>query len=178
MPNHIRNVWRIKNVTPDKIDYLLNKLTVSYSPDGSDDLLQILDFDLVIPEPRYIQDCPKEFRVNKDSHVSEDKNRPWFNWYTWHVTNWGTKWNTYDGYTKVGKTYITFVFSTAWSFAEPIAHKLAQLGYDLDLRFADEALGSNCGKCLYNSKTKEWTTYYEPELPNPEQFAKYIWNNY
>ena len=30
MPNHVKNVWKIKNIPKDKIDYVLNKFAVKY----------------------------------------------------------------------------------------------------------------------------------------------------
>ena len=174
MPNHVRNVWKIKGIPQDKVNYLLNKLAVQLKDKEN----YIIDFDLIIPEPRFIQDCPKRFRVNSKSHVEEIKDRAWFNWYDWRVENWGTKWGAYDGYTKIGKTQLTFVFSTAWSFAYPVAQKLFTLGYDLDLRYADEAIGSNCGRLTYNAATKEVNHYDESELTDASQFANYLWNNY
>ena len=182
MPNHVRNVWRIKNIPPEKINYVLDKLSMVYErhhDDGAPEVKErIIDFDLIIPEPRFKQDCPKKYQVNKHSHVEEVAGREWFDWYEWHSDMWGTKWNAYDGYTKVGKTQITFVFNTAWSFPHPIASQLIKLGYDLDLKFADENIGSNCGKMQYNVAEESWSMQVEDDLPNPESFAKYIWNNY
>ena len=173
MPNHVRNVWRIKNIPADKVPYIMNKLTLTLE-DGN----KIIDFDLIIPQPRFQKDCPRDCIVNSKSHVQEDKDRPWFNWYEWNCKYWNTKWGAYDGYTKVGKTQIAFVFSTAWSFAYPVAKELAKLGYDLDIRYADEDYGSNCGRLTYNAETKEWNHYDEHELTDPDRFAMYIWNNY
>lgn len=92
--------------------------------------------------------------MNSESHIEEVEGRPWFDWYTFHNKYWGTKWNAYDGYTKIGKTQITLVFSTAWSFPTPIARQLTKLGYDLELRFADEDMGSNCGIFTYNASER------------------------
>ena len=133
MPNHVMNKWKISHIPQDQVQKILDKLSI-VTEDGD----RIIDFDLIIPEPKFKQDCPADCRVNKDSHVEEDKDRPWFDWYTWRNRYWNTKWGAYDGYTIVGKTYITFVFQTAWSFAEPVAKELAKLGYDLEFKYADE----------------------------------------
>lgn len=177
MPNHVKNVWKIKNLKPADVPYILNKFAVQYDRPGIGKEY-IMDFDLIIPEPRFIKDCPKECIVNKDSHVTEDKDRPWFNWYEWHVKYWGTKWGAYDGYTKVGATQITFIFETAWSFAEPVARKLASMNYDLDIKYADEDWGSNCGKITYNAETGEWSEENEHTISNPDRFARDLWNRY
>lgn len=180
MSNHVKNVWKISKIPQDKIQYILNKLAVKYTTPEYKGATEeyIMDFDLIIPEPRFKKDCPKHCIVNKDSHVQEDESRPWFNWYEWHCEYWNTKWNAYDGYTKIGKTQLTFVFSTAWSFPYPVARKLEELGYPIDIRYADEDYGSNCGRLTYNPETKEWTHYDESELPDPDKFARYLWNNY
>lgn len=138
MSNNVKNVWKISKIPPDKIQYILNKLAVKYTTPEYRGATEeyIIDFDLIIPEPRFKTDCPKRYLANKSSHVEEDADRPWFNWYEWHCEYWDTKWNAYDGYTKIGKTQITLVFSTAWSFPYSVAKKLEKLGYPLDRRYA------------------------------------------
>lgn len=90
----------------------------------------------------------------------------------------GTKWNAYDGYTKIGKTCLTFVFSTAWSAPFPVFAKLCELGYDLDIRYADEDIGVNCGQILYDASEDDLDHHTVMHLSNPERFARYIWNKY
>lgn len=178
MPNHIKNVVKIKGIPKDKIDYILNKVAVKYNSEMTGKDEWIMDFDLIIPEPRYKSDCPKEYQVNSKSHVEEDKDRPWFDWYEWHIANWGTKWNAYDGYTIIGKTQLTFVFNTAWNAPFRVYAKLCELGYDLDIRYADEDIGVNCGQVIYNAKEDDVDHFNSLHLSNPEGFARYIWNNY
>lgn len=179
MPNHIRNVVKIKGIPKDKIDYILNKVAVKYNSEITGNDEWIMDFDLIVPEPRFKKDCPKQFYVNKDSHVREDENRPWFNWYDWRCTYWGTKWNAYDGYTIIGKTQLTFVFSTAWCIPDKVYEQLCKWGYNLEIRFADEDIGSNCGIIKFNaSEPDRLDVITERELEYPERFARYIWNNY
>lgn len=182
MPNHVRNVWTIKGIKTEKEkNYLLNKLTTvckSHDEGAREMNTRIIDFDLIIPEPRFIKDCPKDCLINKESHVREVEDRPWFDWYRWHLKYWGTKWGAYDGYTIIKKTQITFVFNTAWSFAVSIADKLTKLGYDLELRYADEDLGSNCGKITYTASEDTWKEVIDGEIPNPRRFGEYLWDNY
>ena len=174
-PNHVKNVWKIKNIPKDKIDYILNKLSSVESEDT-----RILDFDLIIPEPRLKQDCSKEFIRTEKSCVMEDKDRPWFNWYEWRLANWNTKWNAYDGYTIVGKTQITFVFNTAWSFPYAVAVELAkQLGYNLELKYADEDYGNNCGIFQTHEFDKTYLEFTDKsEQPDNIKFAKNLWGKY
>lgn len=68
-------------------------------------------------------------------------------WYWWHIQNWGTKWNTYDGYI-VNDDIIRFY--TAWD--PPIAAILAlskMYPYDeIDLKFISEDV-SYCGEIKF-----------------------------
>lgn len=179
MPNHVKNVVRIKGIeTEEKRDYLLRKLATKYETDSSDKKEYIMDFDLIIPEPRFKKDCPKDCIVNKDSHVSEVEGRPWFNWYEWHVKYWGTKWNAYDGYTIIKPHQLIFVFSTAWSAPFSIYEQLTKLGYDFEVRYADEDIGSNCGLITWDSKENRLDHYPEEELSHPDKFAEYTWSKY
>lgn len=173
IPNHVRNVWKIKNIPPEKINHILNKLSRTLKSDDT----RIIDFDLIIPEPKFKQDCPKEYRLNNKSHsyIETDDNRSWFNWYDWHIYNWGTKWNAYDGYTIIEDTQITFVFSTAWSFPRKIANELTKLHCDLTLLYADEDIGINCGEIKYYADEGRWHEKFADEIDNAEQFANDIW---
>ena len=86
MPNHVMNKWKISHIPQDKLKYILDKLTI-VTEDGN----RIMDVDLIIPEPRYKKECPKDCLVNKDSHVMEDKDKPWFDCYAWRNTYRNTK---------------------------------------------------------------------------------------
>lgn len=182
IPNHVRNVVKIKGIPNDKIDYILNKLAAKYVPIGEMKGEWIMDFDLIIPEPRYKSDCPKKYQVNKSSHIAEDENRPWFDWYEWRLAYWGTKWNAYDGYTIIGKTQLTFVFNTAWCIPTQIYSLLGALcvksKYSMEIRYADEAIGHNCGIITYNAKEHDVVVQTEEDIANPERFASYIWSKY
>ena len=176
MPNHVRNVIKFKNLKPDDIAMILNTLATEI-PDRPD-INYAIDFDKIIPEPRTIEDCPEDCRVTEKSHIVKDEDRDWFDWYAWHNKYWGTKWNAYDCYSIIGKSFVTFVFSTAWSYPEPIIDRLHLLGYDIEYRYAEEDWGSNCGRMTYTSE-QGWETQDEyTGLPHPEQFAKRLWDRY
>lgn len=182
MPNHVKNVLKFKNLKPKESEFLINLFTSPVSEDPTGKAVDLIfDFDKVIPEPREKSECPEDCLVNKDSHVMEYPDRPWFDWYEWHNKYWGTKWNAYDGYTKAGRSYITFVFSSAWSAPFPVIERLRLLGYDFELRYADEDYGSNCGKMIYEpSKTgfKDIVRIGELDLTNSGEFAKNLWRKY
>lgn len=177
MPNHVRTVIKFKNLKQKDIEKILNSITRQMEDDIYP-LNCIIDFDKIIPEPTGIEECPEDCILNEKSCVSPDPDKPWFDWYTWHNKYWNTKWNAYDTYTKIGKSYIVFVFSTAWSPAVPIFEKLAELEYDMEIRWADEDYGSNCGKMIYFAEDNDWGVLYENTLADPERYAEAIWRKY
>lgn len=184
MPNHVRNVLKFKNLKPKDKEFILNKFTTEVGKDGIYPLNRHFDFDKVIAEPRKKEECDPDCLVNKDSHVMEDEDRPWFDWYAWHNKYWGTKWNCYDSYVKVGTSTITFVFNTAWSTPYPIYEQLARFfSFEFEVRYADEDLGSNCGYFNYEpdgetGKMKLYHTDARDCCKDPYNFARRIWNNY
>jgi hypothetical protein len=179
MANHVRQVLTFKHLNQADIFTILDKIT-SQTEGESYPLNCYIDFDKIIPEPRLESECPDDCIVNKSSHVEEDKDRPWFDWYKWHLKYWGTKWGAYDTYTKIGKSQLTFVYSTAWSIPVPILFKILNLGYDFVFRYADESYGSNCGIWKYTAsehnldqKDSDFHT-----LANPDEFAIKLWEKY
>ena len=148
MPNHVRNVIKISKIKPEEIEMILDMIATPMCAPAPvmEDADYMIDFDKIIPEPRDESECPDEYKVNKSSSIELLKDKPWFNWYKWHIDHWGTKWGAYNGYTKIGKTCIMLVFSTAWTPPMPIIYKLSVLGYDITARYADEDYGVNCRK--------------------------------
>lgn len=65
-------------------------------------------------------------------------------WYTWCVSNWGTKWNSSDPTIEDNVVY----FETAWSMPYEIFEALSLKFPDLKItvKYADEDIGSNCGQ--------------------------------
>lgn len=180
MPNHVRTVIKISKIkSKEDVDFIVNMIAspIESGSDDTDKSHYILDFDKIIPEPKTKEECPKEYLVKKTSAIVLRDEKPWFDWYEWHIDNWGTKWGAYDGYTIIGKSYIKFVFSTAWSVAHPIIDRLALLGYPLDVQYADEDWGSNCGMITWSSE-QGWNIYPEEEIAHPERFARNLWNKY
>ena len=170
MPNHVKNVLKFSNLSEQDKDFIVARFTNEFGT--------TLDFNAIIPEPKIKSECPEDCLVNKDSHVQEDKDRPWFNWYTWHYKYWGTKWGAYDGYIITGKTWVQFVFSTAWATPLPIYQKLAQkYNFKFKVRYADEDLGHNCGIIIYNKD--DFVHLHEDEIhQHPRNFAERLWNTY
>ena len=69
----------------------------------------------------FMKPMPTELEGTTSPSSSADKPQPMVdgfdNWYDWRCENWGTKWevNEFYGVDRLGKTLITFAFSSAWS---------------------------------------------------------------
>lgn len=180
MSNNVKNVLKFRNLKPKDIDFILNTIANCTSKDDFIPIIEYeIDFNKIIPEPRTIEECPKDCIVEsaKEAHIEEDEERPWFDWYNFHCKYWGTKWNAYDCYTKIGKSYIQFVFETAWAPPIPIIESLNLLKYDIDYKYADENYGYNCGIHIYrNGILEELDT--EETISGSTQFAMNLWKTY
>ena len=178
IPNHIKNVIKISKIKPEEIEMVLDMITDKYcDPDVPGKTEYMIDFDKIIPEPADETECPDEYKVNKASSIERLKDKPWFNWYKWHIDHWGTKWGAYDGYTKIGKTCIMLVFSTAWIVPIPIIQRLSVLGYQIDVKYADEDYGVNCGKLKYTVE-QGWKHWNSLDFKDPVRFARDLWAKY
>lgn len=177
MPNHVKNVLKFKKLTEEDKRFILD-LICSPIEDDVEGMSLHIDFDRIIPEPKEVSECPADCLVNKDSHIAEDTDRPWFDWYAWRNKYWDTKWNAYDSYTMVNKSSITFVFSTAWSMPYPIIKRLVILGYPFEHRWADEDYGSNCGKITWSSEQGWDEAWGDDSYKDPTAFAQRLWRDY
>ena len=92
-------------------------------------------------------------------------------WYEWSIENWGTKWDACEVGYDIYKETITLWFDTAWSTPLPIFLELSKLfpTLDIDVDFADEDLGCNCGE--YKLKGGELTSDLKGDL----DFACELW---
>lgn len=178
MPNHVKNVLKFRKLKKDDIDFILNTIAIA----AEDDSGYWIDFDKIIPEPQTEEECPKDCIVNKDSHIEIEKDKPWFDWYEWRNKYWGTKWGAYDCYSIIGKSYIKFIFSTAWSTPRPIIEQLRLLGYEFELKYADEDYGHNCGIISYepNGTDGKMEFYHEDSssIGAYERFSRRLWEKY
>lgn len=68
------------------------------------------------------------------------------NWYTWHIQNWGTKWNS----SKLELSNSTIKFETAWDPAIPVVIELSKKHPEIKIAYlwADESIGSYAGYML------------------------------
>ena len=88
MPNHIRNVLKFKHLKEKDIEFIIKTIATDIEDadifkDGRK--IYTIDFNKIIPEPKTEAECPDRYKMNKDSHAAELEDRPWFNWYDWHI---------------------------------------------------------------------------------------------
>lgn len=103
-----------------------------------------VDFGRVVP-------CDPEKVYTGDScnrqhpHLKEDGTPYEDCWYNWNINHWGTKWN---GYSVERPDPETLKFESAWSHPYPVIEALSRLfpEVEIEVAYADEDRGSNCGK--------------------------------
>ena len=154
MPNHITN--RIK-LFGDESD--IRRLMEAVKNDKYG--IGTLDFEKIIPMPDNI------YRGNLGA--AEQKLYGNNNWYDWSLANWGTKWDAYgyDDCIDYSGDKDTITFLTAWSAPHPVIEKLAQMypAVKIEHEWADEDIGSNCGRRVYydGERVEEYYPEYGKE---------------
>lgn len=96
-------------------------------------------------------------------------------WYGWSIRNWGTKWNACDAVRSDDNDH-EFQFKTAWSAPHPVIEALAKRYPDVKIvhEWADEDIGQNCGKCVYENGGR--VSLYEPKTyKEGVGFASELW---
>jgi hypothetical protein len=134
MPNHVKNIVDFSGFSKEKFAEIQAGILGELLEDGT---RRLFDFSLIIPPPEH-----PEYNSNNNKHP--------MNWYVWNIENWGTKWNSYDLSTWK-KQRISFC--TAWSMPEPV-FKALSLKYPeakIEVSFADEDIGCNCGVAVYKA---------------------------
>jgi len=154
MPNHITNRIKLFGDESDIRRLMDNVKNDEYG-------IGTVDFEKIIPMPDNI------YRGNLGA--AEQKLYGNNNWYDWSLVNWGTKWDAY-GYDDCidysgDKDSITFL--TAWSAPHPVIEKLAQMypAVKIEHEWADEDIGSNCGRRVYydGERVEEYYPEYGKE---------------
>ena len=94
-------------------------------------------------------------------------------WYEWRIANWGTKWNSYSNFYEGGSI---LNFQTAWSAPKAVLLKLSEMYPDvtMELEYADEDIGSNCGRAVFcEGELQEM--YYPETRKEAIEFACSVW---
>lgn len=155
MPNHCETDLTLKG----KPALIARVLAAHFKESGE------LDCDSVIPYPAHLKAMDEAAAKWDKEHPGDWSNRPkdGFNagGYEWCCSNWGTKWDTYDGFNRqVNKagTIAKLSFLTAWSPPHPVLAKLATMYPDLKIvaKSYERGMGYKCdvrwegGKCVKN----------------------------
>lgn len=69
MPNYVKTIVKFKSLTQDEMVDLVNSIT-RRDPDNI--INHILDFNKIIPEPKTIEDCPEEYRIEGERTWDND----------------------------------------------------------------------------------------------------------
>jgi hypothetical protein len=142
MPNHVTTIMTLP---PEVLEPYLTIISAEMNPRRVGQ--RFLDFGKIIPVPDdYIRgDCSHDHSWS----LSPDAPEPFPHcWYVWNVKHWGTKWNSYDNeITGVAGDQVRIKFDTAWSHPFPIIETISEAHPNLaiEVKYADEDLGSNCG---------------------------------
>jgi hypothetical protein len=174
VPNHVRNIIE---AAPEVIRALLREPTKEEREsawDGPTDL--IVDFALLIPTPDdyTTEGCSHQHGLSGLFGDAEDPNPSC--WYVWNIRHWGTKWNAYSASWDAAEgDMATLEFDTAWSHPTPVIEALSLRFPDekIDVRYADEDLGSNVGS--YSIQNGEHYDVNQPEYgPESKEMAAQI----
>ena len=154
MPNHITNRIRLYG-DESEIRRIMERVKNDEYGIGT------LDFDKIIPMPDNIYRGP----LGSTEEKLYGKN----NWYDWSLANWGTKWDAYgyDDSIDYSQNKNTITFLTAWAAPHPVIEKLAEIypSVRIEHEWADEDIGSNCGRRVYydGERVEEYYPEYGKE---------------
>lgn len=159
MPNHVTNIIR----APRHVLYAL--LSEKRG----------VDFDRVIPEPAETDPI-----FTATLHDYGDGVQGWstdgYSPMDWHREHWGTKWNAYGQVTDhVDDGEVCF--ETAWSHPRPVIKALSEKFPEdaIDVRYADEDTGYNCGRYLIKGGKIISDSSPEPGSAPARAFARRVY---
>lgn len=146
MPNHCNNTVTISGKTED-VKKVLSIVSTKDNP---------FDFDAIVPYPKKFKDQDQFANDYEAKHGFQERIKnnivDGYNngGYDWCVSNWGTKWNSYDhsndqfDVVESGDhTTATLSFLTAWSPPIGVMEQLVELFPDLDITLEYHELGMN-----------------------------------
>lgn len=153
MPNHV-----INHLTFDGEKSVIKTMLNEIKGQDEDGYSLLIDFNKIVPMPEEEED----------------------NWYDWRCEHWGTKWNAYEQNELVDG----LMFWTAWSNPKQVIIALSKKypSIRIDVEYADEDYGNNCGKysvengivsneTIYNA----WRSEDQDYIEEAQDFARYLW---
>ena len=142
MPNWCSNNFTVYHEDPE----MLKKFTQAVNDCNL--------FQTFIPMPEALSDTTAS--PYRDSDVSLIEKYGHDNWYSWCVSNWGTKWDISSSSAFEEGNLVKGSFLTAWSPPIEAYDKLSKMGFDIEVIY-DEEGGSFIGKYV----SEYGDTYYE-----------------
>lgn len=146
MPNWCTNNFTITHQDPE----MLKKFTQAVNDCNL--------FQTFIPMPEELSGTEASSHVDIDIKLIEKYGHD--NWYSWRVSNWGTKWDISSSAAYEENDSIRGSFLTAWSPPIEAFDKLTEMGFDIKVVY-DEESGSFVGR--YDSEYGE-TNYEFPDF--------------
>ena len=131
-------------------------------------------------EANYWSKCIKWYANYKKYGVAD--------WYGWCVDKWGTKWNPCDADTfdvllpmkETADVYsMRYCFSTAWDIPKGIYEALSKHfpEISMEVEYADEDYGYNCGHICYKNGEVSTIHAYEDDEMESFAFSMRIWDH-
>ena len=119
MPNHVYTRMTVNGELEDVHEFFMTHMTEDKGGDSA------LDFNTFIPMPEELKGtrAPSDLPPTASKALIDKYGAD--NWYDWSISNWGTKWNSYDNYLDHDTNSVSF--NTAWSLPDPILAKMAEM---------------------------------------------------
>lgn len=147
MPNHCFNKIIIEVGDSDTVSFE----SVVDSLHDDDEQNTVFDFNAIIPMPSELKNTTKGYGAEPPDETKNARLRKKYgadNWYDWSITNWGTKWNSYDSEIvdhEIGER-IEYTFDTAWGPPMAVIEALREQCPDFNISaFYDEPMMEAAG---------------------------------
>lgn len=175
MPNWTTTKIKVRGSVANLARFVRERIT---KKERYGEMVDFLDFNEIIPEPATPEECPAKYVIKDAGEAKErclgwDEKDPrrWFDWYNWHIDNWGTKWNSCSTQAPSAEeieqeelTEIEIWTETAWSPATPVYRKLQKMYPELGIEvlYGDEG-GFYVGRLQENGTDLQYSDYFAPE---------------
>lgn len=189
MPNWTTTKIKVRGNVADLARFVRERIKKEESSRG--EMVDILDFNEIIPEPATPEECPAKYVMRDEAEAKkrclgwdEKDPRRWFDWYNWHIENWGTKWGacntqapSVEEIEKEQLTEIDIWTETAWSPATPVYRKLQKMYPELGIEvlYGDEG-GFFVGRLQENGTDLEYPGCFGS--PEPKEICDEIGMEY
>ena len=145
MPNHCSN--RVEIYSDNT--FLLDEIKKNLKGEDTE-----FDFNKILPQPDWkktpLTGEEKSWlgsdeilgdvgELPNDEGIFESTGKQDSRWYDWNISNWDTKWNSFDVQTEHDDECLMYYFTTAWSPPEGVIHELRRMYPDASITaFYDE----------------------------------------